>query len=130
LDARGLLRGCRCEIGDQGEREREEANRGVRLHCEHEGAYLYWKAARIDWRFFPPPGSQEARNMLRIACCTAALSLVVSSPLLGQSICHAEYDGNNYNNNISMGGPNLILAVQFTAPSSFSVSRMEIFTGE
>ena len=68
--------------------------------------------------------------MLRIACRTAVLCFVVASPLLGQSVCHAENDGNNYNDLVSMGGPNLILGVQFTVPSSFSVTRMEVFTGE
>jgi Domain of unknown function (DUF4082) len=68
--------------------------------------------------------------MLRIACCTAALSLLVSSPLLAQTVCYAENDGNNYNDLVSMGGPNLILGVQFTVPSNLTVTRMEIFTGE
>jgi hypothetical protein len=68
--------------------------------------------------------------MLRTALFSAVLALGVSSPLLAQTICHAENDGNAYNDLVSMGGPNLILGIQFTAPSSFSVTRMEIFTGE
>jgi hypothetical protein len=68
--------------------------------------------------------------MFRIAPCVAAFALALGSPLLAQSVCHAEYDGNNYNDLVSMGGPNLLLGIQFTAPSSFSVTRAEIFTGE
>jgi hypothetical protein len=47
-----------------------------------------------------------------------------------QTPCHAEYDGPNFSDNVSMGGPNLIVAIQFVAPSSFTANSIEVFTGE
>ncbi len=44
--------------------------------------------------------------------------------------CHAENDTANFNDAVSMGGPNLLLAVQFTAPSNLAVQALEVFTGE
>lgn len=39
-------------------------------------------------------------------------------------------EGGAFQNNRSMGGPNLLLGIQFTAPFSETISRLEIFTGE
>jgi hypothetical protein len=39
-------------------------------------------------------------------------------------------EGGNFQDNRSMGGPNLLLGMQFTALSSEIISRLEIFTGE
>jgi hypothetical protein len=57
------------------------------------------------------------------------LALLPTS-LLAQSPCHVENDGNLYNNSVSMGGPNLLLAIKFTTPTCFTASGAEIFTGE
>ncbi len=59
-----------------------------------------------------------------------ALAALLSSTASAQTICHAENDGPNFMDNVSMGGPGLLLGVQFTSPISFDVTRMEIFTGE
>jgi len=48
-----------------------------------------------------------------------------------QSPCHAEFNGNNFTDNLSMGGwPNLVVAIKFVAPSSFTATAIEVFTGE
>ncbi|HUR26777.1 MAG TPA: hypothetical protein VM509_01210 [Planctomycetota bacterium] len=47
-----------------------------------------------------------------------------------QTPCHAEYDGNVFSDNVSMGGPNLIIGIKFVAPSAFSATSIEVFTGE
>jgi hypothetical protein len=47
-----------------------------------------------------------------------------------QAPCHAEYDGNAFSDNVSMGGPNLIVGIQFVAPSAFTATAIEVFTGE
>jgi hypothetical protein len=64
---------------------------------------------------------------LRIAL-TFALSSLVVSPASAQAPCHAENDGPNFADNVSMS--TTLLAIQFTAPSSFSATELEIFTGE
>jgi len=59
------------------------------------------------------------------------LSLVLaSSTASAQLPCHAEYDDNVFADNVSMGGPGLTVAIQFVAPTSFSATSIEVFTGE
>lgn len=53
-----------------------------------------------------------------------------ASPAEAQAPCHAENDTSTFADNVSMGGPNLLLAVQFSPTSSFNASRVEVFTGE
>jgi len=58
---------------------------------------------------------------------------VLSSALLcpAQAVpCHAQSDNLTYDNNSSMGGPGLLLAMKATAPSSYTATRIEVFTGE
>jgi len=57
------------------------------------------------------------------------LALVPASAL-AQSPCHVENDGNNFNDLVSMGGPNLLLGVKFTTPNCFTASALQVFTGE
>jgi hypothetical protein len=45
-----------------------------------------------------------------------------------QTPCHAENDGPNFNDAVSMGGP--MVGVQFVAPSTFQTTAIEVFTGE
>ncbi len=44
--------------------------------------------------------------------------------------CYAENDGANFNDLVSMGGPNLLLGIRFVAPVAISVTSIEVFTGE
>jgi hypothetical protein len=59
-----------------------------------------------------------------------AFALLAITPLAAQVPCHAENDGNNFNNAASMGGPNLLIAIRFDAPAALSVTSIEVFTGE
>jgi hypothetical protein len=65
---------------------------------------------------------------------TLGLSILVSilSAASGnaQVPCHAEFDGGAFSDNVSMGGPNLTVAIQFVAPTSFNATAIEVFTGE
>lgn len=56
--------------------------------------------------------------------------MFAAAPLQAQAPCHAENDTPTFNNGTSMGGPNLLLAVQFSPTSSFNAKRIEVFTGE
>ncbi len=65
--------------------------------------------------------------MLRFALVVA----LVAPALVSQAvISHANNDNLVYSNGSSMGGPNLLLAVKTTIPTSFVASRVEWFTGE
>lgn len=66
-------------------------------------------------------------NRLALAC-SIALSLLGAHA--GAQPCHAENDTPNFNDAVSMGGPNLLLAIRFTAPANLAVQAMEVFTGE
>ena len=56
---------------------------------------------------------------------------LVSVPLVAQAqIEHANFDTFTYLNNTSMGGPNLLLAIKTTIPTSFVATRVEVWTGE
>jgi hypothetical protein len=66
---------------------------------------------------------------MRLAAALAFLVLA-SAPLPAQAPCHAENDGNNFNDLVSMGGPNLLLAIRFVAPAGLTVTSIEVFTGE
>jgi hypothetical protein len=68
--------------------------------------------------------------MIRRFAISAALLALFSTPVFAQSICHAENDGNNFNDLVSMGGPNLLLGVKFTTPACFTASAAQVFTGE
>lgn len=58
------------------------------------------------------------------------LLLSLAPAALAQTPCYVENDGGLYSDNTSMGGPALLLGVQFVAPSNLSISSMEVFTGE
>lgn len=68
--------------------------------------------------------------MLRSLGLSLFALLATSTAALAQTPCHAEYDGPNFSDNVSMGGPGLIVAIQFVAPTSFSATSLEVFTGE
>ena len=60
------------------------------------------------------------------------LALFLSlAPLAAQAqIAHANFDTLTFNNGVSMGGPNLLVAIKTTVPSAFVATRVEVFTGE
>lgn len=61
----------------------------------------------------------------------ASLLLAGTAALCGaQAPCYAENDGPAFLDNISMGGPNLLLAIKFQVPQLVTARRAEIFTGE
>ena len=60
---------------------------------------------------------------------SAALALPFSADASAQ-ICHAENDTPNFSDNTSTGGPNLLIAIKFTAPTNIACTRLEVFTGE
>ena len=62
---------------------------------------------------------------------TAALFAFVL-PLAAQSPCtllQADFNTPNYNSAVSMGGPNLLVAIQLTAVTTNVATRIEVFTG-
>jgi hypothetical protein len=65
---------------------------------------------------------------MRTSALSILVSIVLSTAAQAQVLCHAENDGNNYDDFASISGA--WFGVEFVAPQSFSVSRIEIFTGE
>ncbi|MCA8953621.1 MAG: hypothetical protein KDE27_29180 [Planctomycetes bacterium] len=61
--------------------------------------------------------------------CLALLALAAALPAQA-AIVHSAFDTPAYEDSRSMGGPNLLLAIQLTMPVSAVVTRAEIFTGE
>lgn len=45
-------------------------------------------------------------------------------------IVHSAFDNSLYDDNTSMGGPNVLLAIKTQAPTQFVPTRIEMFTGE
>jgi hypothetical protein len=68
--------------------------------------------------------------MSRNALLSFAALALCAAPAVAQTPCYSEYGDNVFADNVSMGGPNLIVAIKFVAPSSFTVTSMQIFTGE
>jgi hypothetical protein len=61
-----------------------------------------------------------------------ALVFLAGPPVLAQqasAICQSDFDTPVFDPAVSMGGPNLLLAIQLTAAATFPVSRLEVFTG-
>ena len=54
--------------------------------------------------------------------------VLLSAVARAQVLCHAENDGSNFDDFASISGA--WFGIQFVAPASFSVTRIEIFTGE
>ena len=53
------------------------------------------------------------------------------APLAGQAtIEHSAFDNNVFDNAVSMGGPNLLLAIRTQMPAAAVATRVEIWTGE
>lgn len=58
-----------------------------------------------------------------------ALLLPCSAAGAQTQVCHADFDTPQFDPLISMGGPNLLLAIQTTAPMAYGANRIEMFTG-
>jgi hypothetical protein len=59
-----------------------------------------------------------------------ALSALSTSLAAQAQIEHANFDNTVFANNVSMGGPNLLVAFRTQVPTSFVATRVEIWTGE
>ena len=61
----------------------------------------------------------------------ALLALTCSAlPAAAQTPCHAEYGDNVFDDNVSMGGPNLLLGIRFVALQNMTIRSAQVFTGE
>ena len=67
---------------------------------------------------------------MRILLAVTGTLLLTCSSLSAQIPCYAENDGPEFADNVSMGGPDLLLAILLVAPENLTVSGMEVFTGE
>lgn len=53
------------------------------------------------------------------------------APVAAQAVIeHADFDNLTFANNVSMGGPNLLVAFRTTVPVTCVATRVEVFTGE
>jgi len=69
------------------------------------------------------------QGALRPALLGAAL-LLLGGLAPSQKLLFGANDNQDFNNNVSMGGPNLLLGIKFTATASLPVIAAEVFTGE
>jgi hypothetical protein len=59
------------------------------------------------------------------------IAIAASSLLPAQAqIVHADFDTSVFADLVSMGGPNLLLAIKTTVPAAVVATRVEVFTGE
>ncbi|HTF91146.1 MAG TPA: DUF4082 domain-containing protein [Planctomycetota bacterium] len=68
--------------------------------------------------------------MLRTFTLAVFSLILTASSASAQLPCHAEYGDNVFADNVSMGGPGLTVGILFVAPTSFSATSVEVFTGE
>jgi len=60
---------------------------------------------------------------------SAALLGAVSLTAQASRVCQADFDNPTYDSAVSMGGPNLLLAIKTQATSTYAATRVEMFTG-
>jgi hypothetical protein len=65
--------------------------------------------------------------MLR-ALTTFGLALTVAAQ--GPTPCYAEFNSPVFLDNVSMGGPNLLVGIKMQVPTAVPATRIEVFTGE
>ncbi|NUP95500.1 MAG: hypothetical protein HUU28_04980 [Planctomycetaceae bacterium] len=65
---------------------------------------------------------------MRLVLAALAFLSLVTPPALAQTPCHAENDGPNFTDGVSVSA--VYFAFQFTAPASFTATGLEVFTGE
>lgn len=60
------------------------------------------------------------------------LTTLCAAPLTAQltTLEQADFDGPTYDPAVSMGGPNLLLGIKLQAASTYTASRIEVFTGK
>jgi hypothetical protein len=61
---------------------------------------------------------------------TLTASLVLAATPTAQQPCYAEFDGNVFQDKVSMGGPNFTNCFKTKAPTALIVFAVEVFTGE
>lgn len=68
---------------------------------------------------------------MRLVSLSRLLPLILVAPLAAQltTLEQAEFDGPAYNSAVSTGGPNLLIAYHLQAVSTYTCSRLEVFTG-
>lgn len=66
---------------------------------------------------------------MRPIACLLALALTAGLSLRAQP-CYSENNTSTFANNVSMGGPNLLLAIKFTPSATVAVRAIQVFTGE
>jgi hypothetical protein len=64
------------------------------------------------------------------ACARFSFPLILAVGIAAQQPCHAEFDGNVFQDNVSMGGPNFTNCLKTKAPAALIVFAIEVFTGE
>lgn len=67
---------------------------------------------------------------MRRAFLAGLLAVAFASPEAVAQPCYAENDTPNFNDLVSMGGPNLLLAIRFTPNVSVAIDGAQVFTGE
>jgi hypothetical protein len=67
-------------------------------------------------------------SIMRTSLALLLATVLFASAARAQAPCHAENDGNNFNDLVSMGG--VMVGIRFVAPANLTVDRIEVFTGE
>ncbi|MHC4513437.1 MAG: hypothetical protein ACYTKC_07655 [Planctomycetota bacterium] len=61
---------------------------------------------------------------------TLIATVLLSGICRAQTPCHAEFDGNVFQNNVSMGGPNFTNCIKSSTSKALVVFAVQVFTGE
>lgn len=61
---------------------------------------------------------------------TLIVAALFSGVCSAQIPCHAEFDGNNFKDNVSMGGPNYTDCIKTSTSKALVVLAVQVFTGE
>lgn len=68
--------------------------------------------------------------MQRLVPAILATALALAALPAQAAVVHADFDNPFFADNVSMGGPNLLVGIQTTIPTTFVATRIEMFTGE
>jgi hypothetical protein len=61
---------------------------------------------------------------------TLLVATLLSTAAAAQTPCYAEFDGNVFKNNVSMGGPNFTNCIKTSTSKALVVFAVQVFTGE